>query len=114
MPRQRRIEYEGALHHALSRGNCREAVLLDDAGRQHGLKTLAEARSRGEMKRRGWKEAERRRRPNSDGAKMAPAARLRRETSLTLGNIAERLRMGSQRSLGSKLHHWRKHHEKQT
>jgi hypothetical protein len=114
MSRQRRIEYEGAIHHVLSRGNRREAILLDDADRHDFLQTLAEARRRGEMKRRGWKEAERRRQLKSDCAKWAPAARLRRETSLTLGNAMERLLMGSKKSVSSELHHWRKHHEKQT
>jgi len=62
MPRQFRIEYEGAIYQVLSRG---------------------------------WKEEELRRRPKSDAAKMAVAARLRRETTLTLGEIAQRLHMGS-------------------
>ena len=92
MPRQRRIEYEGSLYHALSRGKRREAIFLDDADRQDCLKTLAEAIRRAEMKRRAWKEAERRGQPKGDGAKMAQVARLRRETTLTLGNIVERLR----------------------
>jgi hypothetical protein len=44
---------------------------------------------------------------------MALAARLRRETTLTIGDIAQRLHMGSKKSLSSKLHQWRKTHEKQ-
>jgi hypothetical protein len=79
--------------------------LLDDADRHDFLKTLAEAIRRGEMKRRGWKEPEPRRRPKSDGAKMEMAARRSRESTSTLANIAERLQMGSQRSLGSMLCH---------
>ena len=55
MPRQRRIEYQGAVHHVLSRGNRREAIFPDDAERHDFLQTLAEAIRRGEMKRRGWK-----------------------------------------------------------
>ena len=43
--------------------------------------------------------------------KMALAARLRRETTLTIGQIAERLHMGSRKSLGPKLHAWRKSNE---
>jgi len=72
----------------------------------------AEAIIGAELKRRGWKEEELRRRPKSDAAKMAVAARLRRETTLTLGEIARRLHMGSRKSMSSKLHQWRKTHEK--
>jgi hypothetical protein len=44
---------------------------------------------------------------------MALASRLRRETLLTIGEIAERLHMGRRKTLSSKLHHWRKAHEKE-
>ena len=37
------IEYKGAIHHALSRGNRREAIFLDDAAPCDFLKPLAEA-----------------------------------------------------------------------
>jgi REP element-mobilizing transposase RayT len=43
MPRQLRIEYEGALYHVPSRGDRKEAIFLDDADRHDFLKTLAEA-----------------------------------------------------------------------
>ena len=43
--------------------------------------------------------------------KLALAARLRRETTLTIAQIAERLRMGSRKSVAPKLHAWRKAHE---
>jgi len=114
MPRQRRIEYEGTIYRVLSRGNRRESIFLDDAHRHDFIKTLAEAIRKGEMKRRGRKKAEPRRRPKSDGAKMAPAARLRRETTLALGDIAERLQMGSKKSLSSEPYRWKKHHEQRT
>ena len=50
-------------------------------------------------------------RPKSDPAKLAMAARLRRETTLTLPRIAARLEMGSWKSLNTKLHRWRKINE---
>jgi len=67
-----------------------------------------------QLRRLGWKEAELERRPKSDAGKMALAARLRRETTLSIGEIAQRLHMGSRKTLSSKLHHWRKTHEKHT
>jgi hypothetical protein len=53
-------------------------------------------------------------RPKSDAAKMALAAQLRRKTTLTVRDIAQRLHMGSRQALSSKLHHWMKTHENQT
>src|SRR5665213_308797 len=55
----------------------------------------------GELKNLGWKETELSRRAKSDAAKMAIAARLRRETTLTIGDIAQRLHMGSRKTLSS-------------
>jgi len=42
MPRQIRIEYEGAIYHVLSRGDRREPIFWDEADRQDFLKTLAQ------------------------------------------------------------------------
>jgi hypothetical protein len=39
------------------------------------------------------------------------AARLRRETTLTIQQIADRLRMGGRKSIAPKLHDWIKTHE---
>jgi hypothetical protein len=49
MPRQLRIQYPGAIHHVMSRGNRREDIFLDDVDRQDFLKTLAEA-----CQKTGW------------------------------------------------------------
>lgn len=43
MPRQLRIDYPGAVHHVMSRGDRRENIYHDDVDRQDFLKTLAEA-----------------------------------------------------------------------
>jgi REP element-mobilizing transposase RayT len=43
MPRQLRIDFPGAIHHLMSRGDRRENIYLDDVDRQDFLKTLAEA-----------------------------------------------------------------------
>jgi hypothetical protein len=42
--------------------------------------------------------------------KLALAARRRRETTLTMAQSAERLRMDSRKSVAPKLHAWRKAH----
>jgi len=43
MPRQVRIEYEGAMYHVLARGNRREAIVEDDEDRKMFIRTLGEA-----------------------------------------------------------------------
>ena len=41
MPRQLRIDYPGAIHHVMRRGDRRENIYHDDVDRQDFLKTLA-------------------------------------------------------------------------
>ena len=48
LARQARIEYPGAIHHGMSRGDRREPILLDDVDRQDFLKTLAEGCEKGD------------------------------------------------------------------
>ncbi|MEK7684393.1 MAG: transposase [Verrucomicrobiota bacterium] len=43
MPRQLRIQYEGALYHVMNRGDRREAIFKDDPDHERFLVTLAEA-----------------------------------------------------------------------
>jgi putative transposase len=50
MPRQLRIQYEGALYHVMARGDQREMVFFDDEDRKLFLLTLAEA-----CQRTGWR-----------------------------------------------------------
>ena len=61
-----------------------------------------------ELKRRRWKEAALWTRPKGDAAKVSLAARLRAETTLTVGWIAERLRMGSRGYLNHLLYRQKK------
>jgi hypothetical protein len=61
-----------------------------------------------ELQRHGWRETEWLARRKSDPAKLALAARLRRETTLTMRWIAQRLRMGTRKSAAMKLHRWGK------
>jgi hypothetical protein len=64
-----------------------------------------------ELKRLKWQQKELGQRAKSDSAKLAIAARLRRETTLTLPWIAARLHAGTWKSLNAKLHRWRKINE---
>jgi putative transposase len=57
-----------------------------------------------ELKRAGWKGKELAARAKSDPVKMRLARRLRRETTLTIREIAGRLHMGSWKSLNNKLY----------
>jgi REP element-mobilizing transposase RayT len=66
-----------------------------------------------ELKRLGWETRELRKRRKGDPAKLAIAARLRRETTLTLSWIAARLHGGTCKSFNAMLHRWRKEHESQ-
>jgi hypothetical protein len=61
-----------------------------------------------ELKRRRWAEADLKTRPKGDAAKLALAARLRAETTMTVGWIAERLGMGSRGYLNHLLYRRRK------
>ena len=46
VPRQLRIEYEGAIYHVMSQCDRREPVVFDDADREIFAATLANARQR--------------------------------------------------------------------
>lgn len=50
MPRQVRIEFEGAFYHVMCRGDRREAIFQDDEDRERFLATLGEA-----VGRTGWR-----------------------------------------------------------
>lgn len=50
MPRQVRIEYEGAIYHCLARGDQREPIVVDDSDRTQFVRLLKEL-----MDKTGWK-----------------------------------------------------------
>ena len=56
------------------------------------------------LKELGWLEGELAARPKSDRQKLALAARLRRETTLTVAQIAQRLHCGRWKSLRNYLY----------
>ncbi len=55
------------------------------------------------LRRLGWKEGELRQRAKSDPGKVGLAAQLRQETTLTMGQIAQRLQMGTRNTLSTNL-----------
>ena len=65
-----------------------------------------------ELKQRRWKETALKTRPKGDPAKVALAARLRAETTMTLGWIAERLGMGTRGYLNHLLYRHRRSNRK--
>ena len=59
-----------------------------------------------ELKRQGWQEQDLLTRPRSDPIKLELAARLRRETTLTVKAIAARVHLGTSKAANTKLHHY--------
>jgi len=59
-----------------------------------------------ELRRLGWREPELSARRKSDPGKLALAARLRRETTLSLRAIAARVHLGTSKSANARLHQW--------
>ena len=49
MPRQARVEYEGAIYHVMARGDHREKIVHDDEDRRRFEATLGEV-----IERMGW------------------------------------------------------------
>lgn len=91
--------------------------LLDrfgDTKREHHTLEIARenAQSRADriiqehLARLGWSAADLERRPKGDPEKLALAACLRRETTLTVKQIAERLSLGTTKSATTTLHRW--------
>jgi putative transposase len=65
--------------------------------------TRAEAIIAKELRRLGWKANELSQRAKSDPRKVGLAAKLRDETTLTIGQIAQRLQMGTRNTLSTNL-----------
>ncbi|HEV2208654.1 MAG TPA: hypothetical protein VG167_07750 [Verrucomicrobiae bacterium] len=59
-----------------------------------------------ELQRRGWEQKDLSGRPKSDPEKLEVAARLRRETTLSIKASAARVGLGSSKSANANLHHY--------
>jgi len=64
-----------------------------------------------ELRRLRWKEGALGKRAKSDPAKLRLAGRLRRETTMTIGQIAQRLQMGTRNTLRTRLQEAKGTHE---
>ena len=74
----------------------------------HQAEALAELIIAEELKLGRWQEADLKTRPKGDSVKVALAARLRAETTMTVGWIAERVAMGTRGYLNHLLYRRRK------
>jgi len=72
--------------------------------RQETAEAKAERIIGEELRRLGWQEADLMSRPKSDRRKLAIAARVRRETTLSIKVIAERVGLGTSKSANIRLH----------
>jgi hypothetical protein len=74
--------------------------------RQEWAQAKAERIVGEELRRLRWTEQELSGRRKNDPEKLAMAPRLRKETTLTLKQIASRVGLGSSKSANAKLHQW--------
>jgi putative transposase len=79
--------------------------------RQGADQARAETVIAAELRRLGWKEKDLQQRAKTDPAKVRLAARLREETTLTIGQIAQRLHVGSRNTLNAQLQERRRANE---
>jgi REP element-mobilizing transposase RayT len=121
---ERRGTEEGEQFKPIRRGWClgeetfREELLTqmsERMGAEHygeeraeTAEALAELIIAEELERGRWQEADLKTRPKGDSVKVALAARLRAETTMTVGWIAERLAMGTRGYLNHLLYRRRK------
>ena len=116
MPRKLRVEYPGVMYHVLSRGDQLDDIfplyrMEGKAGENHPGQTrleTAEAKAdrivAEELARLRLTVEELVARQKSDPAKLALAARLRQETTLSVKRIAERLGLGKPKGARTNLH----------
>ena len=74
--------------------------------RREGAQAKSERIVGEELRRLGWSESDLASRPKSDPAKLAIAARLRHETTLSIKAIALRAHLGTSKSANARLHQW--------
>jgi REP element-mobilizing transposase RayT len=97
------LEYKQQMLEALEGklGDHHSGALRQEAATAKAERIVAE-----ELGRLGWQETDLKARRKSDPDKLALAARLRRETTLTLRAIAARVQLGTSKSANARLHEW--------
>jgi REP element-mobilizing transposase RayT len=113
VPRQLRIDYPGAIHHVMSRGDRREDSYHADVDRQEFVKTLAEACQKADGQVHAYCLLRNHfhlvvEPPKNDPGKLRLAARLRKEPVLSVKRIAARVHLGSYPTANRNLHAWMK------
>jgi REP element-mobilizing transposase RayT len=78
--------------------------------RQESAQAKAERIVAEELKRLGWEESDLGGHRKTDPGKLALAARLRKETTLSIKAIAARVGLGTSKSANANLHHWMQNH----
>jgi putative transposase len=82
-------------------GEHHSGELRRESAQAKGERIVAE-----ELRRRGWTEKDLKERPKSDAGKLAIAARLRKETTLSIKSLAGRVQLGTSKSANARLHQW--------
>jgi hypothetical protein len=97
------LEYKQQMLEAMDGklGDHHSGALRQEAATAKAERIVAE-----ELGRLGWQETDLKARRKSDPDKLALAARLRRETTLTLRAIAARVQLGTSKSANARLHEW--------
>jgi hypothetical protein len=122
MEERRLVETDEAALKVFRRGWCLGSAqfknqmlekMEDELGEHHSgelRRENAEAKAQRivaeELARRGWREADLAERRKGDPGKLAIAARLRQETTLSMKAITDRVKLGTSRSANMRLHKW--------
>jgi hypothetical protein len=103
---QKTIIWRGQLSCAARRETRQFVLNIEQASELNLIATSSDARGdhiAKELRRLGWKEGGLSERAKSDPGKVGLAAKLRQETTLTMGQIAQRLHMGNRNTLSTNL-----------
>ena len=90
------------MHHFMSRGDRRKRIFLGELHWQ-AARARAERIVTEEVQCRGWQEQDLVSRRKNDPAKLEIAARLRRQTTLSLREIAALVHLGTSKTANSNL-----------
>ena len=99
---------EAFRHQLLERGAGQLGEHHAGTLRRETAEAKAERMIAAKLKRLGWKAKELTQRHKSDPAKLALAAQLRRETTLTIKAIAARLHLGTWKSATTRLQQYKR------
>ncbi len=96
VPPQRRIDFPGAIHHLMNRGEQREDIHHDDLDRPELVKRMR------------WTAADLEARRKSGPGKLRLVVRSRKKTVLGVNRIAAQVHLGSYHTAKANLYAWLK------